>query len=224
MATSTRSRAYRCPHKATQSPNTMSIWNFSRYWRRFLMGFPLGGLKMVAKEPMVDGRRPDFTRPALVAAVRCFWLRNCLQPKMQWRFRDSNWIQFSHGAGVYYGGIWGRLLASLWTRLRVQMGGGSTEFLWSVALLGSVGVILVKDWGRQSMFIEGGREACDDVGWLGCWFKSNRGWADWRCGHSFGICRFRFYVVDGTLIWGAKRPVADYVVIWVFHLEDEFRE
>ena len=72
VATSTRSRAYQLPPKATQSPKTMSIWNFSRYWRRFLMGFTLGGLAMVEKKPIVDGRRTDFTRLALVAAVSCF--------------------------------------------------------------------------------------------------------------------------------------------------------
>ena len=31
VSTSTKSRAYRCPPKATHSPKTMSIWNFSRY-------------------------------------------------------------------------------------------------------------------------------------------------------------------------------------------------
>ena len=36
------------------------------------MGFPLGGLAMIAKEPIVDERRPELTRLALVAAVRCF--------------------------------------------------------------------------------------------------------------------------------------------------------
>ena len=40
VATSTSSRAYVWPPKATQSKNTMSIWNLSRNWLRFLMGFP----------------------------------------------------------------------------------------------------------------------------------------------------------------------------------------
>ena len=62
---------------------------------------------------MVDGSRPEFTKLALVAAVRCFWFLNCLQPNMQCRFKDSNWVLFSHGAGVEDGGIGGRLLASL---------------------------------------------------------------------------------------------------------------
>ena len=70
--TSTMSRAYQCPPKATESPNIMFIWTLSRYWRCFLMGFPLGGLEMVSNEPIIDGRRPEFTRLALVAAVRCF--------------------------------------------------------------------------------------------------------------------------------------------------------
>ena len=72
VATSTISRAYRCPPNATQSPETMSIWNFSRYWHRFLMGFPLEGLAMVANERMVDGIIPEFNRLALVSEVICF--------------------------------------------------------------------------------------------------------------------------------------------------------
>ena len=36
------------------------------------MGFPLGGLGVVAKEPMVDGRRPKFNRTTLVVAVNFF--------------------------------------------------------------------------------------------------------------------------------------------------------
>ena len=51
--------------KAIKSPKTMSIWNFSRYWRHFLIVLPLGGLVMVAKETIVDGRRPELTRLAL---------------------------------------------------------------------------------------------------------------------------------------------------------------
>ena len=70
--TPTKSRAYRCPPKAAQSPKTMSIWNLSRYWCRFLVVFPLGGLVVMAKDTIVDGRRPELTRLALVAAVRCF--------------------------------------------------------------------------------------------------------------------------------------------------------
>ena len=72
IATSTRIRAYQCPPKVTQPTKTMSIWNLSRYWRRFLTVFPLGGLEMVAKETIVDGRRTEFTIIALVAAVSCF--------------------------------------------------------------------------------------------------------------------------------------------------------
>ena len=128
VSTSTRSRAYWCPPKATQSPKTMSIWTLYRNWRLFLMGFPLGGLEIVAKEPMVDGSRPELTRLAFVSAVICFWFLNFLQLKIRWIFKDSNWFLFSHGAGVDYGGIWGRMLASLWTRLRVRMESGSTEF------------------------------------------------------------------------------------------------
>ena len=72
VATSTKMRLYRCPPKATHSPKTMSIWTFSRYWHRFLIVFPLRGLAIVAKDPIVDGRRPELTRLSLVAAVRCF--------------------------------------------------------------------------------------------------------------------------------------------------------
>ena len=72
VATSTKIRAYWCPPKATQSPKTMYIWTLSSYWRRFLLVFFLGGLAMVAKETIVDRIRPEFTKLALVAAVRCF--------------------------------------------------------------------------------------------------------------------------------------------------------
>ena len=68
---------------------------------------------MVSKELIVDERRPKFTRLALVAVVRCFLLWNCLQPKMRWKFRYSNCVQFLHCAGVDDGGIGGRLVASL---------------------------------------------------------------------------------------------------------------
>ena len=154
---------YRCPPKATHSPKTMSIWNFYRYWRRFLMGFPLVGLVMVEKEPIVDRRRPKFTRLVLVAAVRCFWLRNCLQSKMRWKFRDSNYVWFSHGVGLDDGVIGGRLVAYFWTRLRVRMESGSTEFLCSVASMVSVVVNLAEGWVRQSMSIEGGRRSWEEM-------------------------------------------------------------
>ena len=62
---------------------------------------------------MVDGSRPEFTKLAFVAAVRCFWFLNCLHPKMRCRFKDLNWVIFSHGAGVDNGGIGVMLLASL---------------------------------------------------------------------------------------------------------------
>ena len=62
---------------------------------------------------MIDVSIPEFTRLALVAAVRCFLFLNFLQPKMRWIFKDSNWVLFSHGAGVDDGGIGGRLLTYL---------------------------------------------------------------------------------------------------------------
>ena len=132
----------------------MSIWKFWRYCHWFLIVFSLGGLSIVAKEPIFDGRRPELTRLALVAAVRCLWLRNYLQPNMRWRLRDSNCVLFSHGAGVNEGWIGGRLVASLWTILRVWMGSGSKEFLWRVASLGSLGGTLVGCWGIRLMQIE----------------------------------------------------------------------
>ena len=77
------------------------------------MGFPLVGLAIVEKEPMVDVSRPDFSRLALVAAVGCFYFLDCLQSNIRWRFKDSDWVLFSHGAGVDDGGIRGRFLAYL---------------------------------------------------------------------------------------------------------------
>ena len=69
------------------------------------MVFPLEGLAIVEKEPIVDGIITEFTKPALVAELRFFLLRKFLQLKMQWRFRDSNCVQLLHGAGVDDGGI-----------------------------------------------------------------------------------------------------------------------
>ena len=68
---------------------------------------------IVAKEKIVDGRRSELTRLALVSAVRWFLLWNCLQPKMRWILRGSKCVIFSHGAGVYEGGIGRRLLEFL---------------------------------------------------------------------------------------------------------------
>ena len=78
-----------------------------------MIGFTFSGFAIVAKETMVDGSRPEFTKLAFVAAVRCFWFLNCIHPNILWIFSDSNWILFSHGAGVDDGGIGGRLEASL---------------------------------------------------------------------------------------------------------------
>ena len=60
------------PPKAKQSPKTMSICTLSRYWRCLLIVFPLGGLPIVSKEPIVYRRRPKLTRILFVAAVTCF--------------------------------------------------------------------------------------------------------------------------------------------------------
>ena len=96
-----------------QSPKIMSIWNLSRNCICFLIGFTFDRFVIVSKEPMVDGSRPEFTKFAFVAAVRCFWFLNSLHPNILWRFNDSNWVLLSHGAGVDNGGIGGRLEASL---------------------------------------------------------------------------------------------------------------
>ena len=100
------------PPKDTKSPNTISVCTLSRYWRCFLIVFPLRVLVIVANKLIVDGRRPQFTRLALVSAVRCFLLRNCLQPKILWIFSDLNCVLFSHGAGVNKVGIGGILVMS----------------------------------------------------------------------------------------------------------------
>ena len=105
------------------------------------MGFPLEGFAIVAKEPILDGSRPDFTKLSLVDAVRCFWFLNCLQPNIRCIFKDSNWVLFSHGKGVNDEGIGGRLLASLLTGLRVRIESVSTELLWSIASLVSLALI-----------------------------------------------------------------------------------
>ena len=162
VATSTKRRARWFPPKATQSPKTMPIWKFWGTVVDFWFFFPLVGFLIVAKELILDGRIHELTILALVSAVRCFWLRNFLQPKMQWRLRDLNCVLFSHGASVNEGGIGGRLVASLWTILRVRMGIGSTAFLWRVVTLGSLGGTLVGCWGRRLMSIEGRIEGLED--------------------------------------------------------------
>ena len=91
----------------------MSLWNLSRNCLCFFIGFPFAGFAILAKEPMLDGSRPELTKLAFVAAVRCFWFLNCLHPNMRWIFKDSNWVILSHGAGVDDGGIGGRLEESL---------------------------------------------------------------------------------------------------------------
>ena len=56
------------------------------------MVFPLVGFDVVEKEQIFDWRRPEFTRLALVAALRCFLLLNFLQPNMLMRFKDSDCV------------------------------------------------------------------------------------------------------------------------------------
>ena len=87
------------PPKATQSPKKLSMWNLSRNCCHFLISFLLDGFEIVAKELMVDVSRPDFTKLAIVAVVRCFWFLNFLHPNMRWRLKDSNWVLLSHSTG-----------------------------------------------------------------------------------------------------------------------------
>ena len=63
---------------------------------------------------------------------------------MPWIFKESKWVLFSHNAGVNDVRIGGRFLASLSTRLIVQVKIGSTKFLWSIASLVSVALILIE--------------------------------------------------------------------------------
>ena len=63
---------------------------------------------------------------------------------MRWIFKESKWVLFSHDAGVNDVRIGGRFLASLSTRLIVQVKIGSTKFLWSIASLVSVALILIE--------------------------------------------------------------------------------
>ena len=58
VATSNSNKAQWCPLKATQLPKTMSIWTLSRNYLSFLIGFIFAGFAIVAKETVVDGRRP----------------------------------------------------------------------------------------------------------------------------------------------------------------------
>ena len=200
----------------------MSIWDLSRNCLRFLVGFPFAGFAIVSKEPMVDGSRPEFTKLAFVAAVRYFWFLNCLHPNILWRCNDSNWVLFSHVAGVDDGGIGDRLEAYLWMRLRVRRESGSTEFLWSSASFGSLDLIFNKDWCLLS--------PCKDVYWVWLSICKDAGMEVWdvmdsssdgmMCGdwcvrsgvivdgHSLGTWGFRSYIVHWTCVGCAERLVA----------------
>ena len=62
---------------------------------------------------MVDRSTPECTKMAFFADVFCFWFQNCLHLNMRFRFNDTNWVIFSHSAGVDNVGIGSRFLASL---------------------------------------------------------------------------------------------------------------
>ena len=66
---STNSREYQHPSKVTHSPKTVSMRTVSRYFQHFLSGFPVGGLVIATKDPIVEGRISELTRLALVAAL-----------------------------------------------------------------------------------------------------------------------------------------------------------
>ena len=78
-----------------------------------MIGFIFAGFAIVAKEPMVNGIRPEFTKLAFVAAVRYLLFLNGLHPNILWIFKYVNWVLFSNGACVDDRGIGGRLEAYL---------------------------------------------------------------------------------------------------------------
>ena len=73
------------------------------------MDFYFGGFGIVAKDPIVAGRRPELTRLALLVAVRWVWLWKRMQPNILWRLRDSNFVLISQVSGVEDGVTGGRL-------------------------------------------------------------------------------------------------------------------
>ena len=70
VATSTSRKAYICTFRDTYSPKMMSIWTLYKYFLRLSMDFPFGGFSIVAKDPIVEGRRTELTRLEFVAEVR----------------------------------------------------------------------------------------------------------------------------------------------------------
>ena len=100
------------PPKATQSPNTMSVWTLSRCLCHFFMGFPLVVLDIVAKYPIVGSRRSELKILLLFAMVKWFLLRNFQHPKILCRFSHSDCDLFFYGAGVDDGGT-GLIFVSL---------------------------------------------------------------------------------------------------------------
>ena len=61
-------------------------------------------MMIVAKEPMVRGTSPVWTRCALdEAAVRCCWFLNFWHPKILCSLRVSKVVQFSQAALVLLG-------------------------------------------------------------------------------------------------------------------------
>ena len=52
------------------------------------MDFPFGGFRIVAKDPIVEGIRPEFTILAVVVEVIWVFLKKYLQPNILWILRD----------------------------------------------------------------------------------------------------------------------------------------
>ena len=83
------------------------------------MDFPFSGFGVVAKDPVVEGRRPQLTILAFVAEARWFLLRKCRKTKILCILRDPNCVLFFQRSGVEDLGTGGRLDISWFTRWRV---------------------------------------------------------------------------------------------------------
>ena len=158
---------------------------------------PLGGLDIVAKYPMVKGRKPELTRLALVAVVRWFLLQNRRHPNILCKFSDYNYVILMHGSDVNDVDTGKILVASLWTRWRVSIESGSTEFLCRVSSLGSV--IGSSFWRRKWRFnicIDRDRRLREYgilIWWNNMWrwkfiSRSNHKCTDGRCVHITRKC------------------------------------
>ena len=135
------------------------------------MSFPLRGLDIVAKDPMMDGRRPELTRLALFSVARWFLLRNWWHLQSLYIFCESNCVLFLHDSGVDEGCTDRILVVSLWTRLRVRMESGYTESSCRASSLGLVFGSSVRGRGIRWMSLViwrgGSDQMCGDSGLSG---------------------------------------------------------